>query len=65
MLAARCVTMVSRISLTVTDGAAVTVSISAGATLVRSGDAVEELICRADALMYQSKTSGRDRATTE
>jgi len=39
------------------------VTISVGATLVRNGDTLESLISRADKLMYQSKTNGRNCVT--
>jgi diguanylate cyclase (GGDEF)-like protein/PAS domain S-box-containing protein len=64
-LAERCVTMVSRDRLLGPDGETISLSISAGATLVGPSETVQELIDRADALMYQSKTSGGGRAATE
>jgi diguanylate cyclase (GGDEF)-like protein/PAS domain S-box-containing protein len=39
------------------------VTISVGATLARDDDTVESLLSRADQLMYQSKSSGRNRIT--
>ncbi|MBN1630361.1 MAG: GGDEF domain-containing protein [Thermoleophilia bacterium] len=39
------------------------VTISLGATLVQPSDTRESLVARADALLYQSKTEGRDRVT--
>lgn len=36
------------------------VSVSIGATLVRNGDTLESLIYRADKLMYESKSNGRN-----
>jgi diguanylate cyclase (GGDEF)-like protein len=65
VLVERCVTMVSRISLPLPDGGTISMSISAGASLVHPGVTAEELIRTADALMYQSKTNGRNRAPTE
>jgi diguanylate cyclase (GGDEF)-like protein/PAS domain S-box-containing protein len=65
VLVERCVTMVSRISLPGPDGGTIPLSISAGATLVHPDETAEQLIRRADALMYQSKASGRGRALTE
>jgi diguanylate cyclase (GGDEF)-like protein len=65
LLVKRCVTMVSRTSLPAPDGGAIPLSISAGATLVLPGETAERLIRRADALMYQSKLSGRGRALTK
>jgi len=41
------------------------VTISAGATLARSGDDARSVVARADALMYLSKRSGRGRATLD
>ncbi len=38
-------------------------TISLGGTLVRPGDTRKSLVARADALLYQSKTEGRDRVT--
>jgi diguanylate cyclase (GGDEF)-like protein len=39
------------------------VTVSVGATLVRQDDSVQSVIQRVDALMYQSKTDGRNRVT--
>jgi diguanylate cyclase (GGDEF)-like protein/PAS domain S-box-containing protein len=64
-LAKRCVLMAARISLPSSDGATISLSISVGATLARPGETAEELIHRADGLMYQSKMSGRNRTTTD
>lgn len=64
-LVERCVTMVSRIALPGPAGSTIPLSISAGAALVRLGETAEEIIRRADALMYQNKTGGRDRAVTK
>lgn len=41
------------------------VTVSIGATIAREGDTMESLIKRADALMYQSKKSGRNCLTAE
>jgi diguanylate cyclase (GGDEF)-like protein/PAS domain S-box-containing protein len=41
------------------------VTVSIGAALVRDEDTFESLLERADALLYQSKQSGRDRVTLE
>jgi len=43
---------------------AITLSVSIGAALSRPGDSAEDLIKRADELMYRSKAAGRGRATT-
>ncbi|GAB4492708.1 MAG: GGDEF domain-containing protein [Anaerolineales bacterium] len=39
------------------------VTVSIGATLLRSDDTLESVIQRADALMYQSKSAGRNQVT--
>jgi diguanylate cyclase (GGDEF)-like protein/PAS domain S-box-containing protein len=44
-------------------GDELTVTISFGATLVRSDDTFESIVQRADSLMYQSKLNGRNRVT--
>lgn len=41
------------------------VTVSIGATLAAPGDTPEALVARADALMYRSKHSGRNRVTTD
>jgi diguanylate cyclase (GGDEF)-like protein/PAS domain S-box-containing protein len=43
----------------------ISMSISVGAALVRPGETAEEVIQRADELMYQGKASGRGRARVE
>ncbi len=40
-------------------------TISIGGTIAMTGDTLDSLIRRADALMYQSKKAGRNRATVE
>ena len=45
--------------------AVVQVSLSIGGTLARPGDTPEEIIERADALMYTSKSNGRNCITTD
>ncbi len=42
----------------------ISVTISIGATEVIRGDTVESIVRRADQLMYQSKTNGKNRVTT-
>jgi len=42
------------------DGQHLSVTVSIGSTLVRDGDTVQEVVKRADALMYRSKTAGRN-----
>ncbi len=39
------------------------ITISVGATLARPEDSIDGLLARADSLMYQSKSGGRNRAT--
>jgi diguanylate cyclase (GGDEF)-like protein/PAS domain S-box-containing protein len=46
------------------DGQRVRVTVSAGATIARPEDTPEEILRRADALMYHSKQSGRNRVST-
>lgn len=41
------------------------VTISVGATLARADDSVEQVIKRADSLLYKSKEAGRNRVTTD
>jgi len=43
----------------------VRVTISVGATLARSDDTVDSLLSRADRLMYQSKTAGRNHVSAD
>jgi diguanylate cyclase (GGDEF)-like protein/PAS domain S-box-containing protein len=65
VLAERCVMLVAETSVPNKDGKPLALSISVGAALVRLGETVEELVKRADLLMYESKKNGRNRATTE
>ena len=44
-------------------GVEVRVTISLGATLLRSGDTPQSVVARADALLYESKAEGRNRIT--
>lgn len=46
-----------------TGGQTIAVTASIGATLSRQDDTTEEIVQRADALMYASKSSGRDKVT--
>jgi diguanylate cyclase (GGDEF)-like protein/PAS domain S-box-containing protein len=62
-LAERCAVTVARISCSGSDGQSKSLSISVGGTVARPRDTFKGLIKRADGLMYESKTSGRDRAT--
>lgn len=48
-----------------TSDAIISVTISIGATLLHPDDTVEEVIKRADKLMYQSKDIGRNRVTSD
>lgn len=45
------------------NGTSISVTLSLGATHVRSGDTPETVVARADELMYRSKEAGRDRVT--
>lgn len=51
----------SRLSI---DGGHTTVTVSVGATLADPRDTAEELVGRADGLMYRSKEAGRNRVTS-
>jgi diguanylate cyclase (GGDEF)-like protein/PAS domain S-box-containing protein len=64
-LARRCALMVAGTSVPSNDERLISLSISVGAALVLPGETAEELIQRADKMMYQSKANGRGRATTE
>jgi diguanylate cyclase (GGDEF)-like protein/PAS domain S-box-containing protein len=56
--------LVARSSV-VADEAEINVTVSIGATLMRREDDRESLIARADALMYRSKTDGRNRVSID
>jgi PleD family two-component response regulator len=56
--------MIERMSV-FTGESVIKVTISAGATLSRPDDSTESLIRRADKLMYQSKTTGKNKITVE
>jgi len=45
------------------DGAALSVTISIGATMICTGDCASAIVQRADEALYQSKHEGRDRVT--
>ncbi|MDR3775084.1 MAG: sensor domain-containing diguanylate cyclase [Terracidiphilus sp.] len=64
-LAQRCVAIVAATSIPRSDGSRIGLSISVGAALLRMGESAEEIISRADLLMYRSKTNGRGCATME
>jgi diguanylate cyclase (GGDEF)-like protein/PAS domain S-box-containing protein len=61
-LAGRCRALAERSSLSV-GPRHVQVTVSIGATMAFSSDTVASVIARADDLMYQSKTAGRNRVT--
>ncbi len=48
-----------------TDNGAVSLTVSIGATIVKPGDTAARIIRRADALLYASKASGRNRVTLD
>lgn len=56
--------LVEKSSTDVSKGSLV-VTISLGATVARPGERVAALVSRADALMYRSKTQGRNRVSVE
>lgn len=64
-LAQRCVMLGAQVSIPAGDGKRIALSLSVGAALSRPGDTAEQLIQRADQLMYRSKSSGRGIATVE
>jgi diguanylate cyclase (GGDEF)-like protein/PAS domain S-box-containing protein len=64
-LAERCAMLIRQISIPAGNGVFVTVSISVGGALSHAGESVQELIDRADGLMYRSKAAGKDYAITE
>ena len=46
------------------EGTLLTVTVTVGITVVQMGDTLDSVVERADALMYRSKTNGKDRVTT-
>ncbi|MGD0940613.1 MAG: sensor domain-containing diguanylate cyclase [Terracidiphilus sp.] len=62
-LADRCGNRVARDSFFSIDDQLISLTVSQGATLARAQDSAATLIARADDLLYQSKTAGRNRAT--
>ncbi len=62
MLAERCVNLGRQTSVSSAKKKRVSLSISVGATLARAGEKPEELMKRADMLMYAGKSAGRNRA---
>jgi diguanylate cyclase (GGDEF)-like protein/PAS domain S-box-containing protein len=64
-LTLRCVALIGATTVLSDDGRRILMTSSVGAALSRPGETAEELVHRSDKLMYQSKTGGRGRATTE
>jgi diguanylate cyclase (GGDEF)-like protein/PAS domain S-box-containing protein len=64
-LAQRCVALIGQTAIFGHEEQRISLSSSVGAALSRPGEGAEELIQRADELMYQSKNGGRGRATSE
>jgi diguanylate cyclase (GGDEF)-like protein/PAS domain S-box-containing protein len=64
-LAQRCAALIAQTAALSNDGRRIGLTSAVGAALSRPGETAEELVNRADALMYLSKTGGRGRATTE
>ncbi len=64
-LAERCVAIVAATSIPCENGRRIGLSISAGGALLRMGESSDEILRRADLLMYRSKTNGRGRAAVE
>ena len=62
-IANRCATLARRTRVEGAEGAVMALSISAGGVLALPGESAEELVKRADDLLYLSKAAGRDRAT--
>jgi diguanylate cyclase (GGDEF)-like protein/PAS domain S-box-containing protein len=63
-LAERCVRMVKQVAIPFDLGHEIQLSVSIGAALVRRGENAEQILHRADELMYQSKAAGRGCAHT-
>lgn len=57
--------LIGHATIPVDGGMPLTVTVSIGATLLRSDDTVESAVKRADQLMYQSKKGGKNRVTTD
>jgi len=64
-LAQRCVALIGKTAPLISDGRRICLTGAVGAALSRPGETAEEIVNRADKLMYLSKTGGRGRATTE
>lgn len=63
-VAERCRSLIAGSQVEV-EGGTLGVTISLGGTVFQPGDTMDTIIARADSLMYQSKTSGRDRVTLD
>jgi len=64
-LAERCVSLAQQTLIPSNDERLIRLSISVGAAMPRTGETAEELLQRADTLMYQSKACGRGCASEE
>lgn len=64
-LADRCTAIISRTAMPVGDGRRVSVAVSIGAAMAQPGETVEELVHRADQLMYQKKMQRRGLTPAE
>lgn len=58
VLAERCCSLIGKASIAVDGGSLVSLSVSIGGALIRKGDTMENLVHRADELMYESKAIG-------
>jgi PleD family two-component response regulator len=64
-LADRCTAIVSRTAIPVGAGRRVSVAISIGASMAQPHETIEELVHRADQLMYQKKMQRRGLTPAE
>jgi diguanylate cyclase (GGDEF)-like protein/PAS domain S-box-containing protein len=64
-LAERSVEQVRQISIPGKEGKVLTSSVSVGAALCREGESAEDLVLRADRLMYLSKAGGKNQVTVD
>jgi diguanylate cyclase (GGDEF)-like protein len=62
-IAERCRMLIGATSVPLTDRESIQVTASMGATLLLPADSSQSAIARADKLMYESKTGGRNRIT--
>ncbi|MGB8481642.1 MAG: sensor domain-containing diguanylate cyclase [Acidobacteriaceae bacterium] len=60
-LAERCRHLIDATFVPVTAGAPIRINVSVGATILREGDLCDEVLDRADRLMYASKDAGKNR----